>query len=43
VRELLQKYPNLQHCQASAKNKSGVKEIFEKAALASLAQKEDEM
>lgn len=43
VRELLQRHPNIQHYQASAKNKEGVKEVFEKAALASLSEKKEEM
>ena len=41
VRELLQKHPNLQHLQASAKDRSGVREAFEKVALVSLGQKKD--
>ena len=41
VRELMQKYPNMHHCQASAKNKSKVKEVFERAALESLKGKQE--
>lgn len=41
VRELLEKFPSVQHLQASAKEKSGVRAVFEKAALASVESKKD--
>jgi Ras-related protein Rab-7A len=43
VRELLEKHPGLKHFQASAKDKSGVNEVFERTALAALEGRPEEM
>ena len=43
VGEFLQKHPKIKHLQTSAKNSDGVAATFEKVALASIENKQEEM
>jgi Ras-related protein Rab-7A len=43
IRELHERHPRIIHCQASAKDKAGVNEVFERAARASLENRPEEM
>ena len=43
VNEFLQKHPKIVHLQTSAKNREGIEVAFEKIALASVENKQEEM
>ena len=43
MNEFLQKHPKIVHLQTSAKNREGIEVAFEKIALASVENKQEEM
>ena len=43
VNEFLEKHPKIKHLMTSAKNRNGVEAAFEKIALASIENKQEEM